>query len=110
EQLAAAYAQAAVVVVPSVPASSGDQDGLPTVLLDAMGRERGVVGSDLPGINEALIDGETGLLVPPGDPDALAGALARVLGDDDLRTRLGEAAAVRSNDYTGEAWAQRLAE
>ena len=110
EQLAAAYAQASVVVVPSVPASSGDQDGLPTVLLEAMGMERAVVGSDLPGINEALIDGETGLLVPPGDPDALAGALARVLGDDDLRTRLGEAAAVRSNDYTVEACAKRFAE
>ena len=110
EQLAAAYAEASVVVVPSVPATSGDQDGLPIVLLEALGMSRAVVASDLPGLNEALTDGETGLLVPPGDVDALAAALARVLRDDQLRVGLGEAGAVRSNDYTVEACAKRFAE
>jgi colanic acid/amylovoran biosynthesis glycosyltransferase len=110
DQLARAYANASVVVVPSVPASSGDQDGLPTVIPEAMGMARAVIGSDLPGLNEAILHEETGLLTPPGDPDALAGAVARVLGDDDLRARMGEAAAVRSNDYAVEAVGKRFTE
>lgn len=109
-QVACAYARSSLVVVPSVPAESGDQDGLPTVLLEAMGCGLAVVGSDLPGINEAIVDGETGLLVPPNDPDALAAALVRLLTDDQLRARLAEAAQVRSEAFTVEACAERLVE
>lgn len=108
--LARAYARSSVVVVPSVPATSGDQDGLPTVLLEAMGAGRAAIASDLPGINEAVQHDETGLLVPPNDPDALADALGQVLGDDVLRKRLGVAAAERSNSYTVEACAARFVE
>jgi colanic acid/amylovoran biosynthesis glycosyltransferase len=108
--LANAYARSAIVVVPSIPAASGDQDGLPTVLLEAMGAGRTVVASDLPGINEAVTDGETGLLVPPNDPDALADALRTALADDGLRDRLGAAAQRRSDDYTIEACSQRFVE
>jgi colanic acid/amylovoran biosynthesis glycosyltransferase len=110
EGLANAYARSAIVVVPSIPAASGDQDGLPTVLLEAMGAGRTVVASDLPGINEAVTDGETGLLVPPNDPDALADALRTALADDGLRDRLGAAAQRRSDDYTIEACSQRFVE
>jgi glycosyltransferase involved in cell wall biosynthesis len=108
--LADAYARSSVVVVPSIPAASGDQDGLPTVLLEAMGAGRTVVASDLPGINEAVTDGETGLLVQPNDPDALASALGAALGDGALRGRLGAAAQRRSEDYTIEACSQRFVE
>jgi colanic acid/amylovoran biosynthesis glycosyltransferase len=110
EGLANAYARSAIVVVPSIPAASGDQDGLPTVLLEAMGAGRTVVASDLPGINEAVTDGESGLLVPPNDPDALASALRAALADDGLRDRLGAAAQLRSDDYTIEACSQRFVE
>lgn len=110
EDLANAYERSAAVVVPSVPASSGDQDGLPTVLLEAMGSGRAVVASDLPGINEAVSDGETGLLVPPDDPDGLAKGLTVVLTDDDLRQRLASAAERRSRDFTVESCARRYAD
>lgn len=110
DQVAAAYARASIVVVPSIPAVSGDQDGLPTVLLEAMGLGRAIVASDLPGLNEAITHDHTGLLVPPGDPTALAEALTRVLRDSALRSRLGEAAEYRSSDYTLEVCAKRFAE
>jgi colanic acid/amylovoran biosynthesis glycosyltransferase len=110
QQLANAYARSAVIVVPSVPAASGDQDGLPTVLLEAMGSGVAVVASDLPGINEAVVDGETGLLVPPNDPRALAEALTTLLTDDGLRARLAKAAQNRSEAFTVEACAQRFVE
>jgi glycosyltransferase involved in cell wall biosynthesis len=110
EELAHAYARSSVVVVPSVPATSGDQDGLPTVLLEAMGAGRTVVASDLPGINEAVTDGQTGLLVRPNDPDALTQALRTALADDGLRDRLAAAAQRRSDDYTIEACSQRFVE
>jgi colanic acid/amylovoran biosynthesis glycosyltransferase len=110
EELANAYARSSVMVVPSVPAESGDQDGLPTVLLEAMGSGVAVVASDLPGLNEAVVDGETGLLVPPGDPDSLAKALRTVLTDDGLRSNLAEAAERRSGDYTIESCSRRFVE
>lgn len=109
-ELATAYARSSVVAVPSVAAASGDQDGLPTVLLEAMGCGRIVVASDLPGINEAVVDGSTGLLVPSDDPAGLAKALQEALDDPDLRARLGEAAAIRSEDYTVDTCVERFVE
>lgn len=110
EELARAYARSTIVVVPSVPAASGDQDGLPTVLLEAMGSGRAVVASDLPGIDEAVTDGKTGLLVPPNDPEALAEALQGLLADGARRDEIARAARERSDDFTVEACARRFVE
>jgi glycosyltransferase involved in cell wall biosynthesis len=66
-------------------------EGLCTSLLDALALSRPAVGSAVGGIPEVLIDGVTGLLVPPRDPDALAAAVVRVLGDRALAARLGAA-------------------
>jgi colanic acid/amylovoran biosynthesis glycosyltransferase len=109
-ELSAALARASVVVVPSVPTASGDQDGLPVALLEAMGSGTAVVASRLPGIDEAIEDGVSGLLVPPGDPDALAAALTRVLTDDDLRERLGRAASQAAEDHSVSAVGRRYVE
>jgi glycosyltransferase involved in cell wall biosynthesis len=108
--LAHAYGRSSIVVVPSVPAATGDQDGLPTVLLEAMGAGRAIVASDIAGIDEALTDGETGLLVPPNDAGALADALATLLRDAPLRNKLGAAAAERSEAFSVEACSQRFLE
>jgi glycosyltransferase involved in cell wall biosynthesis len=70
-------------------------EGLPLVLLEAMARGRPVVATTVGGTPELVTDGETGLLVPPRDPEALADALRRVLGDAELARRLGEAARAR---------------
>ncbi len=73
------------LTVPSVDATA-------VSLLEAMACRGAVVASDLPSAAEWIRDGETGLLVPPRDPDALVAAIARFLSDPGLRRRLGEAA------------------
>lgn len=69
--------------------SSSLNEGLPIVVLEAMAAGLPVVATDVPGNRDAVIDGETGVLVPPQNPDQLAEAMVRVVttGDDD---RLGE--------------------
>ncbi len=70
-----------------------------------------VVATRLGGSVEVIDDGVTGLLVPAGDPGVLAEALTRVLGDSDLRTRLGEAATQRIREgFTLDAIAPRYLE
>ena len=65
------------------------------VPIEAMSAGMAVVATTAGGTPEAIVDGETGLLVPPRDPDALAAALRRLAGDEELRRRLGRKAAER---------------
>jgi len=83
---------ALAVCVPSLAAPDGDAEGLPNVVIEAMAAGVPVVGSRHAGIPEAVEDERTGLLAPPGDPAALAGALRRLVGNPELRRRLGSAA------------------
>ncbi|MBI4695867.1 MAG: glycosyltransferase [Gammaproteobacteria bacterium] len=87
-ELPALYSSAAVAVVPSIVDALGDQEGLGLVSIEAMGCGCAVVASDLPAIRDAVSDGVNGLLVPPRDPDALATAIAALLGDGGLRERV----------------------
>ncbi len=68
-----------------------DQDGIPTVLIEALAMEIPVVATRVSGIPELVRDGATGLLVDPDDPAALAAALARLLADPGLSRRLAAA-------------------
>jgi glycosyltransferase involved in cell wall biosynthesis len=72
-------------------ALSSYREGLPNVLLEAMALEVPVVATRVAGIPRLVRDGENGLLVEPGDPRGLAGALAGVLADAGLRDRLRRA-------------------
>jgi glycosyltransferase involved in cell wall biosynthesis len=83
---------AVAVCVPSVTARSGDTEGLPSVAIEAMAEGAPVVATRHAGLPEAIEHERTGLLVPEGDPQALAAALAAVIGRPDFRRRLGEAA------------------
>ena len=65
------------------------------VALEACALERPVVAARVGGLAEQILEGETGLLVPPGDVDALRAALERLLGDAELRRRMGDAARER---------------
>ena len=80
------YAAFDVVVQGSV------REGLPNVLLEAGAAARAIVATSAGGSSEIVIDGQTGLLVPVDDSDAMAVALLRVATDSALRERLGRAA------------------
>lgn len=73
-------------------AADGDRDGLPNVLVEAASQGLTLVTTTVSAIPEVFADGQTALLVPPDDPQALAGALARARDDKALRHRLGAAA------------------
>ncbi len=81
----AVYRQASLVTLPSLG------EGVPTALLEAAACGRAIVATDVPGCREVVADGQTGLLVPPRQPQALAAALASLLGDAPRRQRMGAA-------------------
>jgi glycosyltransferase involved in cell wall biosynthesis len=66
-------------------------EGLPLAAIESLAAGRPVVASEVDGTPEVVVDGRTGLTVPPGDPAALAAALVRLLDDHDLRRRLAGA-------------------
>ncbi|MBN8873772.1 MAG: glycosyltransferase [Rhodospirillales bacterium] len=82
---------ALALCVPSVTAASGDSEGLPTVAIEAMSEGVPVIGTRHAGIVEAVVDGETGLLVPQADPAALAAAIATLCADPARRHAMGAA-------------------
>lgn len=96
EAVAKEMKQATLVALPCVIARDGNVDALPTVLLEAMGCGLPVVSTSVSGIPEIVVHGETGLVVPPGDPVALAGALRAVLSDRPMATRMGAAGRLRA--------------
>jgi glycosyltransferase involved in cell wall biosynthesis len=96
------YERAAVVVVPS------RREGYGMVAREAMAYGRAVVATDVGGLRDAIEDGVDGLLVPPRDTAALRAAVQRVLGDSELRARLGTAARLKAQrewslDAAGES-------
>lgn len=92
DQLRARYAEATIFAMPCVVAASGDRDGIPNVLAEAMAMEIPVVSTPISGIAEIVVHDENGLLATPGDARALGRAIERLLGDAVLRRRLGVAA------------------
>lgn len=87
--------EADVFVLPCIVAADGDRDGIPNVVLEAMAMALPVVSTTVSGVPEAVIDQATGLLVEPGDPNALAAALATLIGDPRLRHIQGAAGRAR---------------
>ncbi|MGZ8687768.1 MAG: glycosyltransferase family 4 protein [Gaiellaceae bacterium] len=96
EELGPYYERAAVVVVPS------RREGYGVAAREGMAYGRPVVATAVGGLPDAIEDGVTGLLVPPGDPRALRAALERLLGDAKLRASLG--AVAREHAQVSFAW------
>jgi glycosyltransferase involved in cell wall biosynthesis len=102
---------ALAICVPSVAARTGDSEGLPNVVLEAMACAVPVIGSDIAGIAEAVEHDRTGFLVPPADPRSIATAARRLLGDPVLRHRMGLAArAVATERFSAIAQSRMLEE
>ncbi|HTZ87761.1 MAG TPA: glycosyltransferase [Solirubrobacteraceae bacterium] len=96
--------EAEVFVLASVVASNGQMDGIPVALMEALAAGLPVIASRLSGIPELVRDGETGLLVEPGDPEALADAFRRLLADPDAaiaRARNGRSLIEAEFDIAG---------
>lgn len=83
EELERLYDRAAIVVLPSY------REGLSVTCIEAMAHGRPVVASDVPGLRDLVVDGETGYLVPPRDPQRLRAALLALLDDPELRRKMG---------------------
>lgn len=83
DEIATILSRASVLVLPSYV------EGLPTVCLEALASEVPVVASDVGGVSEVIIDGETGYLFAPGDVNGCFEKIMRLLTDERLRTRMG---------------------
>lgn len=84
-------AAAEVFVMPSVRDRRGNIDGLPIVVLEAMAAARPVVATNVAGMPLAVDDGDTGVLVPDRNPEALASAVGELLAHPERAQRMGEA-------------------
>jgi glycosyltransferase involved in cell wall biosynthesis len=102
-QVMAAWQRCSIGLVPSVwPEPFGQ------VAVEAMASGRPVVASDTGGLSDVVVDGETGLLVPPGDEAELAAAIERLLADPAERDRMGRAARARATGFMVSSVADRI--
>jgi glycosyltransferase involved in cell wall biosynthesis len=98
-----AWQAALMGIVPSIC-----QEACPTVVIEAMQAGIPVVATAMGGIPDLVVEGETGLLVPPSDPRALAGAIQSLLANASERARLGEAGQRRSLMFSATAVVPRI--
>jgi D-inositol-3-phosphate glycosyltransferase len=92
DELERMYARAAVVACPS------RREGFGVACLEAMAYGRPVVATSVGGLRDLVVDGETGIIVPPRDPSALRAALERLLADPALRRAYGAAGRIRARE------------
>ena len=99
-EVARAMAESRFFVLPSIIAPDGQTEGIPVSLMEAMASGRAVVSTALSGIPELVEHGVSGLLVPPGDPIALAGAMRHLFDHQELANAMGARGAKKvRNDF-----------
>jgi glycosyltransferase involved in cell wall biosynthesis len=108
--LGAHIASADVFCLPSVVTAEGDQEGRPTVLVEAASCGVPAIASDVGGVRDWIDHGQNGLLVSPRDPQALAQSLAGLLSQPDNIRRMGDAARLKALETSWSAVADRYAE
>ncbi|HQZ06019.1 MAG: glycosyltransferase family 4 protein [Rhodoferax sp.] len=101
QQVIALYRNADLFALASRIAGDGDRDGLPNVLMEAQSQGVACVATDVSAIHELIVDGQSGLLVPPQDAQALALALESLIRDPQRRLALGTAGRMRVNAAFG---------
>ncbi len=94
-EVLSAYREADLFVLPAKIGRDADRDGLPNVLMEAQSQRLACVATQLPGIGELIANDRTGVLVPPGNPRALAAALEALIRDPAQRIRFGLAGEAR---------------
>lgn len=110
DEVVAAYRNADAFALACRRDRDGDMDGLPNVLMEAQSQGLPCAATAISAIPELLVDGETGLLVPPDDAETMSVALNRLIVDPALRDRLGQAGAARvRRDFSMQAGIDLLA-
>jgi glycosyltransferase involved in cell wall biosynthesis len=104
----ALLARASVLVLPNPASAISTRATSPLKLFEYMAAGRAIVASDLPALREVLTHEVNGLLVAPGDPDALAAGIRRLAGDPDLRDRVARTAHDTAAEYSWSRRAERL--
>jgi glycosyltransferase involved in cell wall biosynthesis len=104
----ALLSRATMLALPNPASAISTRFTSPLKLFEYMAAGRPIVASDLPAFREVLVPGETAVLVPPGDPAALADGLRSVIADPALGARLAAAARAAVRDYTWDRRAERL--
>ena len=100
EAIEGRFARCDALVLPAIVTSTGDTEGLGVVLIEAMGYGKPVIASAAGGIVDIVEQGETGLLVGPGDPDALAAAIRRAMDEPETMARL----AAQGREFAAKAF------
>jgi glycosyltransferase involved in cell wall biosynthesis len=89
EAVSAAYSRASVCVAPSIIGAGGRQEGIPNVMIEALAFGKPAISTPISGIPELIENGVSGLLVPPEDPERLAGAILCIRRDPAFARELG---------------------
>lgn len=108
KELLTEYKKADLFCCPSIIAADGDRDGLPNVLVEAMSCGLPAVASNISGIPEVIEHEVNGLLLPPGNIDALAAAISRGKNYPLMHRFRDKAAEKVRRDFAGEIWLNKL--
>jgi glycosyltransferase involved in cell wall biosynthesis len=99
QEVLAAYQSADLFVLPCRIAKDGDRDGLPNVLVEAQSQRLACISTPISGVPELIANNETGVLVPPDDPNALAAAIVDLSNDVDKRQCFAAAGEARVRQF-----------
>ena len=98
-ELSSLFRSCSIYVHPAIYDSKGDTEGQGVVLVEALSNRRPVVASAVGGIVDVIKDGQTGILVPEKDPDAIAKAVLRLIEDPDYARQLGDQGYAHARNY-----------
>ncbi len=110
ERLAELYLLSDLVVVPSIVTSSGDTEGMPTAIAEAMAAGKPVVASDVGGIRDVVVDGYNGFLVRAKDPAGIAARVSELMSNPQLREEISRHAALSGKNYDWALVGRRYAD
>jgi phosphatidylinositol alpha-1,6-mannosyltransferase len=108
EELAACYELCDIFILANKQLKNGTVDGFGMVFIEAGGKGKPVIGGRVGGVSEAIIDGETGILVNTEDIDDLKNAILRLLNDPELARRLGENGRRRAAEFCWDKVAEKF--
>ena len=99
-----------IVIVPSIVDDSGDTEGLPVVILEALAAGKPIVASDVGGIKDVIQDRRNGLLIPPKEPDRISASTQLLISESELSGQISSNAKATARDYDWSTIGSKYAE